>query len=146
MAKDTRLNLLNEIIYCIYVRNHTPEGTFAAIIPDLQRIRGLGADIIWFMPIHPIGETKRKGVEGSYDLKAADGSETVIGQYRFGNERLTGIFCLDGKAAKVVVDLQDGAYRNLLDVQEYKVNEGLLETRGVPILFKSYGEALLIEV
>ena len=59
MAKDTRLNLRNEIIYCIYVRNHTPEGTFAAIIPDLQRIRGLGADIIWFMPIHPIGETKR---------------------------------------------------------------------------------------
>ena len=70
MAKDTRLNLRNEIIYCIYVRNHTPEGTFAAIIPDLQRIRGLGADIIWFMPIHPIGETKRKGVEGSpYAIK-----------------------------------------------------------------------------
>ena len=128
------------------MRNHTPEGTFNAIIPDLQRIKGLGADIIWFMPIHPIGETKRKGVEGSYDLKAADGSETVIGQYRFGNERLTGIFCLDRKAAKVAVDLQDGAYRNLLDVQEYKVNEGMLETRGVPILFKSYGEALLIEV
>ena len=128
------------------MRNHTPEGTFNAIIPDLQRFKGLGADIIWFMPIHPIGETKRKGVEGSYDLKAADGSETVIGQYRFGNERLTGIFCLDGKAAKVAVDLQDGAYRNLLDVQEYKVNEGMLETHGVPILFKSYGEALLIEV
>ena len=128
------------------MRNHTPEGTFNAIIPDLQRFKGLGADIIWFMPIHPIGETKRKGVEGSYDLKAVDGSETVIGQYRFGNERLTGIFCLDGKAAKVAVDLQDGAYRNLLDVQEYKVNEGLLETRGVPILFKSYWEALLIEV
>ena len=70
MAKDTRLNLRNEIIYCIYVRNHTPEGTFAAIIPDLQRIRGLGVDIIWFMPIHPIGETKRKGVEGSpYAIK-----------------------------------------------------------------------------
>ena len=65
MAKDTFLNLRNQIIYCIYVRNHTPEGTFNAIIPDLQRIKGLGADIIWFMPIHPIGETKRKGVEGS---------------------------------------------------------------------------------
>ena len=36
-------------------------------------------------------------VKVSYDLKAASGSETVIGQYRFGNERLTGIFCLDGK-------------------------------------------------
>ena len=146
MAKDTFLNLRNQIIYCINVRNHTPEGTFNAIIPDLQRIKGLGADIIWFMPIHPIGETKRKGVEGSYDLKAADGSETVIGQYRFGNERLTGIFCLDGKAAKVAVYLPDGVYRNQLDDQDYQVSEGLLETRGVPILFKSYGEALLIEV
>lgn len=436
MAKDTRLNLRNEIIYCIYVRNHTPEGTFAAIIPDLQRIRGLGADIIWFMPIHPIGETKRKGVEGSpyaikdyravnpaygtmddfkelaaaihdlgmkvmidvvynhtspdsrlveqhsgwfyrrpngemgnkvgewydivdldyshsdlwdyqietlkqwasivdgfrcdvaslvpldfwvrarkevaevkegvvwlaesvhpsflrmnrdrgnvghsdselyeafditydydvhdfqqayfwgeislknyldvllfqdgiypvnyvklrflenhdhprirskiddigrlrnwtafayfqkgtlllfggqetatdhlpdlfekdpiawaseedltpllqrlqrfkreasvregsYDLKAASGAETVIGYYRHGNERLTGIFCLDGKAAKVAVDLPDSVYRNLLDDQEYRVREGMMETQSLPILFKSYGEALLTEV
>ena len=436
MAKDTLLNLRNEIIYCIYVRNHTPEGTFNAIIPDLQRIKGLGADIIWFMPIHPIGETKRKGVEGSpyaikdyravnlaygtiddfkalvaaihdlgmkvmldvvynhtspdswlagqhpewfyrrpngemgnkvgewydivdldyshpelwdyqietlkqwaaivdgfrcdvaslvpldfwirarkevaavkegvvwlaesvhpsflrmnrdrgnvghsdgelyeafditydydvhdfqqayfwgeislknyldvllfqdgiypvnyvklrflenhdhprirskiedigrlrnwtafayfqkgtlllfagqetgtahlpdlfekdpivwsreedltpllqrlqrfkreaavrdgsYGLKAADGSETVIGQYRLGNERLTGIFCLDGKSAKVAVDLPDGIHRNLLDDEEYQVRDGILETRSLPILFKSYGEALLTEV
>ena len=98
------------------------------------------------MPIHPIGETKRKGVEGSYDLKAADGSETVNGQYRFGNERLMGILCLDGKAAKVAVNLPDSVYRNQLDDQDYQINECLLETRGVPILFKSYGEALLIEV
>lgn len=70
MAKDTLLNLRNEIIYCIYVRNHTPEGTFAAIMPDLQRIRGLGVDNIWFMPDHPIAVMKRKGVEGSpYAIK-----------------------------------------------------------------------------
>ena len=146
MATDTFLNLRNQIIYCLYVRYHPPAGPFNAIIPDLQRLKGPGADIIWFMPIHPIGETKRKGVEGSYDLKAADGSETVIGQYRFGNERLTGIFCLDGKAAKVAVNLPDGVYRTQLDDQDYQVSEGLLETRGVPILFNSYGEALLIEV
>lgn len=435
MAKGTSLNLRNQIIYCIYVRNHTPEGTFSAIIPDLQRIKGLGADIIWFMPIHPIGETKRKGVEGSpyairdyrtvnpaygtmddfkalasairdlgmkvmidvvynhtspdsrlveqhpewfyrrsngemgnkvgewydivdldyshldlwayqieslklwativdgfrcdvaslvpvdfwvrarkevaevkegviwlaesvhpsflrqnrdrgnvghsdgelyeafditydydvhdfqqayfwgeislktyldvllfqdgiyplnyvklrflenhdhprirskiedlirlrnwtaftyfqkgtlllyggqetgtaqlpdlfekdpidwshdedltlllqrlqrfkreaavregsYHLKAAPGSETVIGSYRLGNERLTGIFSLDGKAANVAVDLPDGVYRNLLDEQEYQVGEGMLQTRTLPILIKSYGEALLME-
>ena len=42
MAKDTFLNLRNQIIYCINVRNHTPEGTFNAIIPDLQRIKGWG--------------------------------------------------------------------------------------------------------
>lgn len=84
--------------------------------------------------------------DGSYGLKAADGSETVIGQYRLGNERLTGIFCLDGKSAKVAVDLPDGIHRNLLDDEEYQVRDGILETRSLPILFKSYGEALLTEV
>ena len=84
--------------------------------------------------------------EGSYDLAAAAESETVIGYYRLGNERLTGIFCLDGKAAKVAVDLPDGSYRNLLDDKEYQIREGMLETRSLPILFKSYGEALLTEV
>ena len=84
--------------------------------------------------------------EGSYDLKAASGAETVIGYYRHGNERLTGIFCLDGKAAKVAVDLPNGVYRNLLDDQEYRVREGMMETQSLPILFKSYGEALLTEV
>ena len=70
MAKDTLLNLRNEITYCIYVRNHTPEGTFTAVITDLQRIRGLGVDNIWFMPDHPIAVMKRKGVEGSpYAIK-----------------------------------------------------------------------------
>ena len=146
MAKDTFLNLRNQIIYCIYVRNHTPEGTFNAIIPDLQRIKGLGADLTPLL--QRLQRFKREAAvrEGSYDLKAASESETVIGQYRFENERLTGIFCLDGKAAKVAVNLPDGVYRNQLDDQDYQVSEGLLETRGVPILFKSYGEALLIEV
>lgn len=52
-------------MYSIYVRNHTVEGTFEAIIPDLPRIKALGVDIIWLMPIHPIGEEKRKGQAGS---------------------------------------------------------------------------------
>lgn len=84
--------------------------------------------------------------DGSYDLKAASGSETVIGQYRFGNERLMDIFCLDGKAAEVAVDLPDGVYRNHLDDQEYQISDGMLETRSLPIVFKSYGEVLLTEV
>ena len=56
MATDTDLSLRDAVIYSIYVRNHTEEGTFSAVIPDLDRIRNLGTDIIWLMPIHPIGE------------------------------------------------------------------------------------------
>ncbi|MBR4394178.1 MAG: alpha-amylase, partial [Oscillospiraceae bacterium] len=61
MAKDTRTELRNLILYSVYVRNHTEEGTFRALIPDLERIRSLGTDVIWLMPIHPIGEARRKG-------------------------------------------------------------------------------------
>lgn len=53
------------VIYEIFVRNHTNEGTFRAIIPDLSRIRALGVDIVWLMPIHPIGKVNRKGSLGS---------------------------------------------------------------------------------
>lgn len=64
MAADTPLQLQNQIIYSVYVRNHTPEGTFRAVIPDLKRIRALGTDIVWLLPIHPIGEKNKKGSLG----------------------------------------------------------------------------------
>ena len=64
MAKQTDIKLRGEVIYSIYVRNHTQEGTFRAIIPDLDRIKALGTDIIWFMPIHPIGVKGKKGSLG----------------------------------------------------------------------------------
>ena len=64
MAKQTNINLRQDVIYSIYVRNHTEEGTFNAVIPDLDRIKALGTDIIWFMPIHPIGEKGKKGSLG----------------------------------------------------------------------------------
>ena len=65
MAANTDPRLQNQVIYSIYVRNHTSEGTFRAVIPDLDRIRALGTDIIWLMPIHPIGVEGKKGTLGS---------------------------------------------------------------------------------
>lgn len=47
MAVNTDLHLQNQVIYSVYVRAHTPEGTFRAVIPDLDRIKALGTDIIW---------------------------------------------------------------------------------------------------
>lgn len=65
MAIQTETALRNQVLYSVYVRNHTPEGTFQALRGDLQRIRDLGVDIIWLMPIHPIGTKARKGSLGS---------------------------------------------------------------------------------
>ena len=64
MAKNSDKKLRDQVIYSIYVRNHTPEGTFRAVMDDLDRIRDLGTDIIWFLPVHPIGIKGKKGTLG----------------------------------------------------------------------------------
>lgn len=58
------------VIYQINTRQFTEEGTFAAAQEELPRLKGLGVDILWLMPIHPIGEKNRKGSLGSpYSVK-----------------------------------------------------------------------------
>lgn len=54
------------IIYEANVRQFTPEGTFKAFEEHLPRLKELGVEILWLMPIHPIGEKNRKGGLGSY--------------------------------------------------------------------------------
>lgn len=56
----------NAVIYEVNTRQFTSEGTFKAFASHLPRLRELGVDILWFMPIHPIGEERRKGGLGSY--------------------------------------------------------------------------------
>ena len=62
--RDTDKALRNLVIYSVYVRNHTQEGTFKALEADLPRIKDLGTDMIWLMPIHPIGIDGKKGSLG----------------------------------------------------------------------------------
>ena len=54
------------VIYEVNIRQFTPEGTFKAFTEHLPRLKEMGVDIIWLMPIHPIGEKNRKGILGSY--------------------------------------------------------------------------------
>ncbi len=56
----------NTVVYEMNVRQYTPEGTFAAAAQQLPRLQELGIDILWLMPIHPIGVKERKGSLGSY--------------------------------------------------------------------------------
>lgn len=65
MALDTSKSLRNQVMYSIFVRQYSPEGTFQKVQEDLPRIRALGVDIIWLLPIHPIGKKNRKGSLGS---------------------------------------------------------------------------------
>jgi len=52
-------------IYEVFVRAYSPEGNFQALAEDLSRLKSLGVDCIWLMPIFPIGEKHRKGSMGS---------------------------------------------------------------------------------
>jgi len=54
------------VVYELNVRQYTADGTLKAIIPELPKIRALGTDILWVMPIQPIGVKERKGTLGSY--------------------------------------------------------------------------------
>ncbi len=53
-------------IYEVNIRQYTKEGTFKAFAEHLPRLKEMGVDILWLMPIHPIGEKNRKGTLGSY--------------------------------------------------------------------------------
>jgi glycosidase len=66
----------NAVMYEVNVRQYTPEGTFKAFQNQLPRLKEMGVDILWFMPIYPISEKNRKGILGSYysirDYKAVN--------------------------------------------------------------------------
>jgi cyclomaltodextrinase / maltogenic alpha-amylase / neopullulanase len=53
------------VIYEIFPRNFSPEGNFNGITARLDELKDLGVNILWLMPIHPLGEKMRKGTIGS---------------------------------------------------------------------------------
>ena len=64
------------VLYEVNIRQYTPEGTFKAFETHLPRLKELGVDILWIMPINPISVKNRKGSLGSYysvqDYKAVN--------------------------------------------------------------------------
>lgn len=55
----------NRVIYQVFPRNHTAAGNFKGLEEDLDRIAALGVDILYLMPVQPIGRVGRKGSLGS---------------------------------------------------------------------------------
>ncbi|WP_207494179.1 alpha-amylase family glycosyl hydrolase [Aridibaculum aurantiacum] len=58
--------ILQGNIYEVNIRQYTPEGTFNAFAAHLDRLREMGVQTLWFMPIQPISVKDRKGTLGSY--------------------------------------------------------------------------------
>jgi alpha-amylase len=53
-------------IYEVNLRQYTPEGTIRAFAAHLPRLKDMGVDTLWFMPITPISQKNKKGTRGSY--------------------------------------------------------------------------------
>lgn len=56
----------DSVMYEVNIRQYTEEGTFEAFEAHLPRLKDLGVEVLWFMPIHQISLEKRNGTLGSY--------------------------------------------------------------------------------
>ena len=73
-------------IYEVNIRQYTPEGTFAAFEEHMPRLKEMGVDILWLMPIFPISEEQRKGTLGSYyavqDYKSVNPEHGTMNEFK----------------------------------------------------------------
>ena len=64
-ARSSRDWVRDGVVYEIFPRAFSPQGNFDGITARLDDLKDLGVDILWLMPIHPIGQEKKKGTIGS---------------------------------------------------------------------------------
>ncbi len=67
-ALDARVSapwVRDGVLYELNVRTFSSEGTFNAVTARLPELQKLGVTIIWLMPVHPLGQVKKKGTIGS---------------------------------------------------------------------------------
>ena len=57
--------LSSAVIYEVFPRDFSPSGDLNGVTAGLPRLHELGVDVVWLMPIHPIGQVRRKGTLGS---------------------------------------------------------------------------------
>lgn len=90
------------VIYQINTRQYSEAGTFKAVEQDLERLQLLGVDILWLMPIHPIGEVNRKGSLGSpYAVKDFRAVNPELGSLE---EFKSLVNAAQAKGMKVIID------------------------------------------
>ncbi|HEX9006162.1 MAG TPA: alpha-amylase family glycosyl hydrolase, partial [Bacteroidota bacterium] len=53
------------VIYSVYLRSASPEGTFSGLERRIPELKAMGVTVLWLLPIHPVGEKRRKGTLGS---------------------------------------------------------------------------------
>lgn len=72
--------LHNAVIYEVFPRAFSPGGDFKGVTAQIDRLKDLGVDVLWLMPIHPMGKLKAKGTLGSpYAVRDYDAIDPAYG-------------------------------------------------------------------
>ena len=83
---DNKRNLNNQTIYQVFVRQFSPTHDFNGVTKQLDRIKALGADILYLLPFYPIGKKNRKGSVGSpysiYDYTKIDPANGTLDDFK----------------------------------------------------------------
>ncbi|KAA3610944.1 MAG: hypothetical protein DWQ05_20865 [Calditrichaeota bacterium] len=65
IARQSEPWVKDAVIYEVFVRSFSPEGTFKGVEKQLPRLKKLGVSVVWLMPVHPVGYKNHKGLLGS---------------------------------------------------------------------------------
>ncbi|MEO8406356.1 MAG: alpha-amylase family glycosyl hydrolase [Chitinophagaceae bacterium] len=89
-------------IYEVNIRQYTREGTLKAFIEHIPRLKRMGVDVLWLMPITPISVEKRQGTWGSY--YAASSYTDIDAAYGTGDDFRELITTAHYYGMKVIID------------------------------------------
>ena len=91
------------VIYEVYLRSFSREGTFKALERRLAEVKELGVSVIWLMPIHPVGELNRKGTLGSpYSVQDYDAVNPEFGTL---DDFKSLVKATHGQGMRIIIDL-----------------------------------------
>ena len=94
--------ILQGNIYEVNVRQYSEEGTFNAFAKHLDRLKAMGVQTIWFMPINPISKVDRKGSLGSY--YAVSDYTAINPEFGTMNDFKQIVKSIHDKGMKVIID------------------------------------------
>lgn len=113
-------------IYEVNVRQYTPEGTFNAFAKHLDRLKDMGVQTIWFMPVNPIIKVDRKGSLGSY--YAVSDYTAVNPEFGSMTDFKNTVKAIHKKGMKVIIDWvpnhTGGDHRWLKEQPDFFVKDG----------------------
>lgn len=102
-ARPSRDWVRDGVVYEIYPRQFSAEGNFNGITARLDDLKSLGVDILWLMPIHPIGLEKKKGSIGSpYAVRDYYGVNSAFGTK---GDFAKLVAAAHGRGMKVIIDI-----------------------------------------